>query len=76
MEYVDLIFALVYLLLGVILYPGNQCYIVTSACGQTVMLPACPPGSAPLHEFIQAKQVSPKVEEEHRFLQQCPTQTI
>lgn len=68
MEYVDLIFALAYLLLGVILYPGNQHYIVTSACGQTVMLPAYPPGSAPLQEFIQAKQVSPKVEEEHRFL--------
>ena len=33
MEYVDLIFALAYLLLGVILYPGNQHYIVTSACG-------------------------------------------
>ena len=46
-EFVDLISALLYLLLGVIMYPGNQQYIVTSASEQTVMAPVYPPGSVP-----------------------------
>ena len=29
------------------MYPGNQQYVVTSASGQTVMVPAYPPGSVP-----------------------------
>ena len=46
-EFVDQISALLYLLSGVIMYPGNQQYIVTSASGQTVITPAYPPGSVP-----------------------------
>ena len=46
-EFVDLISALLYPLLGVIMYPGNQQYIVTSESGQTVMASAYPPGSVP-----------------------------
>ena len=57
MEYVDLISALVYLLLGVIIYPGNQQYIVTSASGQTVMLLAYPPGSVP--HYVSHAEIYP-----------------
>ena len=46
-EFVDQISALLNLLSGVIMYPGNQQYIVTSASGQTVITPAYPPGSVP-----------------------------
>ena len=33
--------------LGVIVYPGNQQYVVTSAGGETVMVPAYPLGNVP-----------------------------
>ena len=46
-EFIDLIYAWVYLLLGVITYPGNHQSIVTSASGQIVMAPANSPGSFP-----------------------------
>ena len=46
-EFIDLIYAWVCLLLGVIAYPENQQYIVTSTSGQTVMACAYPPGSFP-----------------------------
>ena len=43
----DLIYALVYLLLGVIMYSGNQQYIATITNGKTVKVPAYPPESVP-----------------------------
>lgn len=46
LEFVDLISTQVYIILGVLMYAGNQQYIITSASGQAVMAPAYPSGSA------------------------------
>ena len=56
-EFVDLISGLVYLLLGVIMYPGNQQYILTSGSGQTVMAPVYPPGSVP--DYVSSAGIYP-----------------
>ena len=56
-EFVDLISGLVYLLLGVIMYPGNQQYILTSESGQTVMAPVYPPGSVP--DYVSSAGIYP-----------------
>ena len=56
-EFVDQISALLYLLSGVIMYPGNQKYIVTNPSGQTVMTPAYPPGSVP--DYVLSTGVCP-----------------
>lgn len=45
-EFVDLISTQVYIISGVLMYAGNQQYIITSASGQAVMAPAYPSGSA------------------------------
>ena len=47
LQFADLISTLVYLLLGVIMYPGYQQYTLTSASGEAVMAPANPPGRIP-----------------------------
>ena len=47
-EFVDLISTQVYIILGV-MYAGNQQYVLTSASGQPVMVPAYPPGSDPYY---------------------------
>ena len=45
--FADLISTLVYLILGAIMYPGNQQYILISANGEAVMAPVYPPVSVP-----------------------------
>ena len=45
--FADLISTLVYLILGAIMYPGNQQYILISANGEAVMAPLYPPVSVP-----------------------------
>ena len=45
--FVDLISTLVYLILGAIMYPGNQQYILISANGEALMAPVYPPVSVP-----------------------------
>ena len=47
LEFIDLISILVYILLGVVMYAGNQQYIVTSASGQAGIASAYPLGSGP-----------------------------
>ena len=56
-EFFDLISTLLYLLLGVIMYPGNQQYIVTSASGQTVMTSAYP-SKIVLH-YVSSAEIYP-----------------
>ena len=45
LEFIDLISTPVYILLGVVMYAGNQQYIVTSASGQAAVASAYPPGT-------------------------------
>ena len=45
--FADLISTLVYLILGAIMYPGNQQYILISANGEAVMALVYPPVSVP-----------------------------
>ena len=42
---------------AIIMYPGNQKYIATSASGQTVMTPVYPPGSVP--DYVLSTSVCP-----------------
>ena len=58
LEFVDLIYTLVYIRLGVIMYPGNQQYIVTYASGQPVMATAYPPGISPHYVSYAGKYPS------------------